>query len=359
MKISIQKDLVLHRNGERQSYSGRWIERARSDGIQVKVIDAFKEPVTSISDCDGFMWRPSPSAYSRLYAKRLLPAIEHGLAIPTFPDWRTLWHFEDKIAQHYLLTFANIPAPSTFVAWDRAQALEFAETTAYPFVLKLASGFQSANVRLIKDRDEAKYFVDQLFGPGVTGLGYGPASSSRRFLRRLRMAGDSLAGRSHPNTPSRASELQHGYFYAQEFLPRNDFDVRITVIGNRAFGFRRFNRTDDFRASGSGKIDWDPAAIPEDMLRLAFRTSRILGAQTVAIDGLRKESQPVVSELTLTYASWAVRDCPGHWVLNGGPGTGTLHWVEGAMLAEDAIYDDFIAQVKAARTPHPLRDAGE
>ena len=59
----------------------------------------------------------------------------------------------------------------------------------------------------------------------------------------------------------RRFELQRDYLLVQEFLPGNGFDTRITVIGNRAFGFRRFNRPDDFRASGSGRIDWNPAAI--------------------------------------------------------------------------------------------------
>ena len=66
----------------------------------------------------------------------------------------------------------------------------------------------------------------------------------------------------------------------QEFLPCNDFDTRITVIGNRAFGFRRFNRANDFRASGSGKIDYDPKNIAPEMVQLAFDVTRRLNVQS-------------------------------------------------------------------------------
>ena len=47
-------------------------------------------------------------------------------------------------------------------------------------------------------------------------------------------------------------------------------------------------------------------------------------------------------EISYTYASWAVRDCPGHWVLRGEPGSGALTWAEGKMRPEDAIFEDFI-----------------
>lgn len=47
------------------------------------------------------------------------------------------------------------------------------------------------------------------------------------------------------------------YILFQEYLPDNEFDTRVTVIGNRAFAFRRFNRKKDFKASGSGEIDYD------------------------------------------------------------------------------------------------------
>lgn len=31
-------------------------------------------------------------------------------------------------------------------------------------------------------------------------------------------------------------------------------DTRVTVIGHCAFGYRRYNRPGDFRASGSGRL---------------------------------------------------------------------------------------------------------
>jgi hypothetical protein len=140
--------------------------------------------------------------------------------------------------------------------------------------------------------------------------------------------------------------LQHGYFLAQEFVPSNDFDVRVTITGDRAFVFRRFNRPGDFRASGSGRVDWDPKQVGEDCVRLGYGAAHKLGSQTLTVDIIRRGSELVIVELTLNYASWVVEACPGHWVLDGDPKSGKLTWVDGAMRAEDAIFDDFVGALR-------------
>ena len=38
-----------------------------------------------------------------------MAALEHGMGIPVFPTWKTIWHFDDKIGQYYLLRAAGIP----------------------------------------------------------------------------------------------------------------------------------------------------------------------------------------------------------------------------------------------------------
>jgi glutathione synthase/RimK-type ligase-like ATP-grasp enzyme len=345
LKIAIQHDEITHRNGEHQSYSDRWLELADRFGVQAVPVDVFSANVMeTISACDAFMWRPSPLASDRRYAMRLLYALEKGLGMPVFPDLNSSWHFEDKVGQYCFFSAAGIPMPATRVYWSRHQAEQFCDTATYPFVLKLATGYQGSNVRLVRNRDDAQYYIEKMFGPGAASLAYGPASPFRLLLRRLRAASETLRGRN-PNGSTAQVELQYGYFLVQEFLPGNDFDVRVTVTGDRAFVFRRFNRPNDFRASGSGRIDWNPREVGEDAVRLAYRVARQLQAQTVAVDVLRRATKPVIGELTLSYASWAVRDCPGHWILHGNPESGSLEWKEGSMEPADAIFADFVAKL--------------
>ena len=349
LKIAIQPDEVVLRNGESQSYSKRWFEVARDLDVEAVSVDVFaSDVIKTISTCDAFMWRYDPSAHLRLYAHRLLTGIEEGLGLPVFPSLESRWHFEDKVGQFYFLAVAGIPTPATSVFWTREQAARFCDDATYPFVLKLATGYQASNVRLVVSRGEALFYVDQLFGHGTISLGYRPASRTRLLLRRFRAAVELFNGKN-PYGPTAEADLQYGYFLAQEFLPDNKFDVRVTVTGNRAFVFRRFNRPGDFRASGSGNIDWNPTQISEDAVRLGYRVAQKLRSQTVTVDIIRRHTEPVIVELGLAYASWAVRDCPGHWVLHGEPEFGTLEWLEGSLEPADAIFTDFVAQIGRAQ----------
>ena len=331
---------MRHSNGEEQSFSARWAELASADDIDVRDVNVdAPDFFESLAGCDGFMWRVGYDAVSLQRGKRILAAVEHGMQIPVFPSWASAWHFEDKIAQSYLLEAAGIPMPRTWVWWDRDKALRFCATARYPLVVKLAVGVQSNNVRLVRNAEEARDVIDRVFGAGIVSI-----DEPRTFLRTVlgrRFHGARLfAGRPLPDG------VQHGYFYGQEFLPGNDYDTRVTIIGDRAFAFRRLNRPGDFRASGSGRIDWDPGNIDLEFVRLAFRIARHLNTQSVAIDGLRRGDERVVSEISYTYAAWAVRDCPGHWVLGGDASTGALNWVDGNLRPEDAIFTDFVRIVR-------------
>ena len=343
MRIAVQPDYLRHRNGEEQSFSQRWVELAAVQGVDTRQVDVdAADFFDSLSGCDGFMWRFGFDPLSLQHAKRLLPAIEQGMAIPVFPSWASSWHFEDKIAQHYLLQAARIPTPRTWVWWREDDARRFAASAHYPLVAKLSGGFQSNNVRLLRTVAEANDLIRRSFGGGLVSM-EGPNTALRRLLRHRIPGLRLLVGKSLPRG------IQHGYLYVQEFLPDNAFDTRVTIIGDRAFAFRRLNRPGDFRASGSGTLQWDPKDIHVDAIRLAFRIARQLKTQSVAVDVLQRDGERVAGEISYTYASWAVRDCPGHWRLEGTPDTGTLIWREGKLRPEDAIFADFIEQV--ARRP--------
>lgn len=342
MLIAIQPDNQLLMSGRTQSFSSRWIERAASAGVSTRTVDVYtRELADQLRGCQGFMWWFAHLPEIRQIGKRVLPAIEHGCRIPTFPGWSTIWHFDDKIAQKYLLDAAGVPMPPTWVFWDRKRALEFARTVSYPIVLKLAGGIVSENVRMVRSEEEARFWIEQLFGPGLTQLaGWPPPGFKVRWRRRAGRALRVLQGRDAPPV-SRRIELQRGYVLFQQFQPGNQYDTRVTVIGDRAFAFRRFNRPDDFRASGSGRIDWDPDAINRCAVDLAIRTARALRAQSLAVDVLNApDGSLVINEISYYYEGWAVEACPGHWSADG-------RWHAGPVAPEDAIFDDFIGQIAA------------
>ena len=287
------------------------------------------------------MWRWAHFSGMGRIARRLLPVIERELKLSVYPDQSTCWHYDDKIAQAYLLEAAGINIPKTWVWFDQDAALEWATTAAYPMVLKLAAGAGSTNVRMIDNVDEACKWIRVLFSRRVTSLNPMQVAESG-LQRRVRAAARILVKGTYPVYADNGIEAQSGYVLFQEFLPGNAFDTRVTIIGNRAFAFRRFNRDNDFRASGSGKIDFDPLQIDEGFVRCAFKTATALATQSCAIDGLYRNGRPSVGEISYTYISQAVFRCPGHWILEGDSATGALKWIDTQMWPEEAQVQDFL-----------------
>ena len=329
MIVAIQSDNY----GINDASSPLWSRLLGEAGHEVREVDVYSANILDqLKGCQGFMWRHAHLPHMRQIARRLFPVVEKELGLVVYPDQNTCWHYDDKIAQAYLLPAAGIPAPKTWVWYDRKLALEWAITAEYPLVLKLWAGAGSTNVCLIHSFDEAAYWVGRLFKVGVTSL------DKREFSLRRRMCTAAVSLLKGGRTD--LWELHKGYALFQEFLPDNAFDTRITVIGDRAFGFRRFNRENDFRASGSGKIDYNPHEISPEFVHLAFYVSQSLKTQSCAIDGMWRGNAPVVGEISYTYASWAVHDCPGYWDSN-------MNWHEGQMWPEEAQIIDFIERLKA------------
>jgi ribosomal protein S6-L-glutamate ligase RimK-like protein len=327
--IAIQPDNF----GPNDASSPLWTRLLQEAGHQVRQVDVHRADILEqLQGCHGFMWRHWHHPSSRQIAKRLLPVLERQVGLVMYPDQNTCWHYDDKIAQHYLLQAAGIPQPQTWVWFDREMATEWATNAHYPLVIKLWSGAGGSNVRMVQDQSAAIRWINRLFDAGIVSLDEAETTGFSRIRGLLRSL----------DVPT-PWEIHRGYVLLQEFLPVNDFDTRITVIGDRAFGFRRFNRPNDFRASGSGRIDWDPAEIHEDFIRLAFTVARRLKTQSCAIDGLWRGKEAVVAEISYTYASWGVAACPGYW-------DSALRWHDGNLSPEEAQIQDYLHCL--ASSPH-------
>jgi glutathione synthase/RimK-type ligase-like ATP-grasp enzyme len=341
MLIAIHPD----KNGS-WSYSEKWGEFLQKRNIKVKYINLNKnDAIKQVKDCDGVMWRWIHAHQDKIKAYLILHTIEYCLGIPVFPNHNTCWHYDNKIAQYYIFKALDIPIPDTCVFWDIESASDWVDRTVYPIIFKLSSGAGSSNVIKVNSRQQALLLIDKMFNTGVFPLTMNefkkevfPPKSIREIintLSRLKYGLHFGLEGNYPPLPAAWWLPEKGYIYFQEFIPDNSFDTRITVIGDRAFGFRRFNRQDDFRASGSGNFDVDHKKIDPNCVKIAFGISKKLDCQSMAYDFIFKKGKPVVTEMSYTYEDWAVEKCPGHWKPD-------LTWVEGNMWPEEAQIEDFI-----------------
>lgn len=95
----------------------------------------------------------------------------------------------------------------------------------------------------------------------------------------------------------------------------NKQDLRICVIGRKAFGFERQNRPNDFRASGSGQIIYSPE-LPLECVQMAFQICEALNVTSMCFDFLKTENQWLISEMSYTYRPEAVEGCNYYYTLD-------------------------------------------
>lgn len=312
------------------SFSDYWIKYCEEHSIPYKVVNPYDtDIVEQVSDCDAFMWHHHHASFSdTLFAKQLLFSLEQAGKI-VFPNFRTGWHFDDKLGQKYLFESLGIQAAKSWAFYDKKSAYKWIETTDFPKVFKLRGGAGSANVRLARNKRQAKAFVRKALRRGFASSN--PLFSAKtqwqnfvkgqgRFYDVAKYIGLYLFPRLNGG---RRMPRQKGYAYFQEFIPNDGFDLRVIVIGNKAFAIRRETRQDDFRASGSGEISYERELFNEQLIQSVFEINQRIMSQCLALDFVKdmKTGQLYAVEISYGYSVDGYLKCPGYW-------TNDLSWHE-------------------------------
>jgi hypothetical protein len=216
-------------------------------------------------------------------------------------------------------------------------------------VFKLRGGAGAENVKLVRDESQARSLIRRSFGRGFNQKSRLYLLKERlwhvrrdRTLKSLWNVWRGLARLVIPTADERARRIERHYAYFQDFIPHNDHDIRVIVIGRRAFAIKRMTREGDFRASGSGRIIHDRAAIPDICLGVSFDAARRLGTQCVAFDFVFLDRQPLVVEVSYAFARAGYLACPGFW-------DDQLNWHEGYFHPEHFMVEDFVHAVDGPR----------
>jgi hypothetical protein len=340
--MRIKVGIHVHMRGKIGPFSEKYIKILDHNNIQYVIMDinstSFWEELKSVSHFI-FNWGGFPDHHQ--IAKSIMPVIEYSYNLPVFPNIKTTWQQDDKIRQYYLLKKNDFPVIDTNIFWDKLVALNWIRDKAkYPQIFKLKSSAGSQDVVLVRNVKDAKKLTNRMFGKGIM-LNKIPGnwrfrlrnSSINKIVDRvLKIVYRTYKGRDTNYYWKR----EKNYVFFQKFLPKNDFDTRITIIGNRAFAFRRFNRENDFRSSGSGLINYNMDMIDKRFLNIAFQISSKMEFQSMAYDFLYDEfNEPALCEISYTYQDLAVYNCPGYW-------DNQLNWHEGNIWPQLSHLQDLL-----------------
>ncbi len=251
MKIGISTE-------SQQKWINEFIKAADYLGINYILVNIsdfnWKQQLEGI---DLFIWRISLNDITKVMeAKQKIKTIEN-MGIHCFPNSLMTLLYDDKIAQTYFFEQYFYPTPKNMISFSYKNVFEELNNIKYPIVTKLKGGASSKNVALLNSASELKTILDaQIF--------FSPLAKIITILaERLKL-------------PSLKKLLKEkcGYVYLQEFIP-TDGDYRIVTFGNNYFSiFKRLNRKNDFRASGSGR--WEQISqnqLPSVAISAAFEIS--------------------------------------------------------------------------------------
>lgn len=312
---------IHHRAG---SFSEKWIAYCKEKDIDYTIIDLFESDLISKlrdQEVTHLLFHVNTHEYRNdLYLKDLVYLLEEN-DITVFPGFDAFWHYDDKLKQKYLFEQYNIPHAPMSVFYSKEDAMYWVTNDAdYPFVFKLRKGAGSRNVKLVKTRRHARKLVNKIFGRGFKAL---PSllSDMGPKVRQHKERGDWLQTLLRlPKTIMKKFRVnnymprENGYFLVQKFYPDNDYDTRITVIGNKAGAFRRGVREDDFRASGSGFVNNNPDDIDTEMIDIAFEAAQKIGGTSLAFDFIYDtDGAPRILEVSYCYVPGVLTESGGYW----------------------------------------------
>lgn len=351
MKIAIhfKPEVYYHTN----KWNGEWLSYCRQNGIEHEIVDLFAPgALEELRRFDAVLWHLSNySLQEMLFARSLLRAAKQmGLAV--FPDDATSWHFDDKVAQMFLLQSVDAPIPTSWFFATRAEALEWIRSECqFPVVAKLKSGSGASNVKLLEDSSEASKYVRRLFlfgyspSPNVvfkTVSNVQSARSMKTVVARARRAPEFF------RTKRRARQFprEKGYAYFQDFVPNEGFDLKVTVMGDKLGFFARHSRRGDFRASGGGNPYYDRSLVSSNIIESAFRTSDELGFQCMGYDYVvdERDGQGRIVEMSYGFSHTMLLASEGYWDRAG-------QWHDEPLNAPQEVIRNLIASRSALDDP--------
>tara|TARA_B110001452_G_scaffold67562_1_gene54404 strand:- start:3061 stop:4089 length:1029 start_codon:yes stop_codon:yes gene_type:complete len=313
--------VALHKKGNFNKY---WIEHFDKINIPFDSVDCFDTGIIQIlreKKITHLLWNWNHIDYRAMsFAFGITKAIEK-MGIIVYPSSESAYHFDNKVFQKYLFEACDSPLVKSYVFYHKKDALEWAYNTSFPKVFKLKGGAGSTNVQIVKRKSHAIRLIKKSFGSGFERMNRREFFMDR--VRALKMNKDFISFLKlikglleffQKTIIDKNLGIEKGYCYFQDFIPNNDSDIRIILIGEKAFGIKRYVKDNDFRASGSGKISHDPKDIDLECIKLSFKIRKqIQGSLVCAFDFVFDNCDPRVVEISNNFGPEGYLDCPGYW----------------------------------------------
>jgi glutathione synthase/RimK-type ligase-like ATP-grasp enzyme len=284
--IHLDKNEKIHST----SWVTEWVNYFNNNNIYFELGDVLNIQIESLYSYDLILYYfDNFDPQSMMFAKPIIKIIS-DMGIKIFPDYNTIWFYDDKVVQSKLLDSISAEIPNYWFFSNVHEALDWVNKEAkFPIVAKLKSGSGSNNVELIDSKLAGARYIRKIFKYGVSNVpslffktksNVKSVKNLTTFYSRFKRIPEFV------RTRKRAKNLpkEIGYSYFQEFVENKGYDIKVIVVNDKATFFARPVRDGDFRASGGGTILRDHSLINDEVIKSAFQTSDTLKLQCVGFD---------------------------------------------------------------------------
>lgn len=205
---------------------------------------------------DGFIVWPNgmKESLKSLYDSRIKIIIDI-LKKPVFPNYDSIWLYENKIRSYDWLKANHFPTIPTYIYYSKKEALNHLESHSLPVVIKTNIGASGKGVYIVKNKSDFNLLINKCFKSGLKNLG-SPYAESR------------------------------GYVYIQEFISNLE-EWRMVRIGDDFYGHQKMIG-DNQKHSGSFLKGWIKPDI--EMLNLLYEVTDRGGFRSMNVDLFKSKS---------------------------------------------------------------------
>lgn len=321
MKIALLADTSKSLHSTNWIYP--WEEYCKEKKLNYKIINPYKlNVIQDLMDFDIILWHFSNYIFTdMLMARNILFTLE-SLSKKVFPSFHDSWHFDDKLAETYLLEGIKAPIPESFYFYNLKTLEEALKNNLFqfPIIAKLRNGSGSHNVKLIQTPKELISYGKTMFTKGFnsapsllykTSSNIKSTKNLKTFFNRAKRIPEFLRSMANAKKFNR----EKGYVYLQEYIENNGFDLKVVVVGNKLSFIGRNIRKNDFRASGGGSLFYDEKIITQNIIDSAFLISKKLNFQCMGYDYVidKNTGQGKIVEISYGFSHSALLKANGYF----------------------------------------------
>ncbi|KXB33523.1 RimK-like ATP-grasp domain protein [Bacteroidales bacterium KA00251] len=227
----------------------------KTNGIEYRNYDIHASDwLDKAKELDVIFWHVDSTPSALYEAESKIYILDKILQKTCFPSFHEVWQYEDKCRAHYLYQVYNLPCIPTRSSNSREESIKLSETINYPIIVKTRTGAGSFGVKKIDNKTKLRRYIKSVF------------SSRGKYTL-------------YPY------ERQKDYILLQEFIDNASYDLRVMLVGNKAYGYYRYPNKGDFRASGEGNEDHSRPT-PISVLKEAIKVREALESRVLGVDFL-------------------------------------------------------------------------